>query len=381
MRKLSFLLTIVTILLAIIGIFILYESSSYTALLNVGDKYYFVKNQMVWLVLGIVACLITARFNYRLLYKLALPMLLVTIALLFIVFIPGVGLELKGSHRWIDLGFMVLQPSELLKITLAVYLAAWLSEKEKGRLPAFLILLGGSTALVAMEPDMGTAFVVVFTAMFLYFLSGARIREFLIIGLVGLIGAGVLIKLEPYRMERLTAFHKFDPHKLEDTSYHVKQVLIAVGSGGATGVGFGNSVQKYAYVPENTTDSIFAIFAEEAGFAGSVVLLTLFFAQLTLGFLIAARAPDKFSQLLAAGIITFLGTQTLINIASQLVLMPLTGVPLPFISYGGSSLIINFVAIGIMLSIARSEYVVHHVKVKKGERKSRFRIRRPRPGR
>lgn len=381
MRKLSFLLTVVTILLAVIGIFILYESSSYTALLNIGDKYYFVKNQAMWLVLGIVACLITARFNYRLLYKLALPMLLVTIVLLFIVFIPGIGLELKGSHRWIDLGFLVLQPSELLKITLAVYLAAWLSEKEKGRLPAFLILLGGSTALVAMEPDMGTAFVVVFTAMFLYFLSGAQFRDFAIIGIVALIGAFGLIKLEPYRMERLTAFNQFDPYQLENTSYHVKQVLIAVGSGGVTGIGFGNSVQKYAYVPENTTDSIFAIFAEEAGFVGSVVLLSLFFVQLTLGFLIAARAPDKFSQFLAAGIITFLGTQTLINIASQLVLMPLTGIPLPFISYGGSSLVINFVAIGVLLSIARSEFVVKHAKVKKGERKSRFRIRRLRHGR
>jgi cell division protein FtsW len=379
MRRLAFLLTVVTILLAVIGIFILYESSSYTALLNIGDKYYFVKNQALWLVLGIAACLVTARFNYRLLYGLALPMLLVTIALLFIVFVPGVGLELKGSHRWIDLGFLVLQPSELLKITLAVYLAAWLSEKEKGRLPAFLILLGGSTALVALEPDMGTAFVVVFTAMFVYFLSGAALKDFAIIGLVALIGGLGLIKLEPYRMERLTAFHQFDPHNLNTTSYHVKQILIALGSGGVTGVGFGNSVQKYAYVPENTTDSIFAIFAEEAGFVGSVVLLSLFFIQLTLGFLIAARAPDKFSQLLAAGIITFLGTQTLINISSQLVLMPLTGIPLPFISYGGSSLIINFMAIGVLLSIARSDFIVHQVK--KGDRKFRLKLRRPKPGR
>ena len=354
MNKLSILLFGLTLLLSLIGIFILYESSSYTAFLNIGDKYYFVKNQALWLLVGIIVCLITARFNYKLLYGLALPMLLVTGILLIIVFIPGIGLELKGSNRWIDLGFFVLQPSELLKVTLTVYLAAWLSEKESKRLLAFLILLGTSTALVAMEPDMGTAFVVVFTAMFVYFLSGAALKEFVIIGLCVLLSGLALIKLEPYRVDRLTAFRSFDPYNLTTTSYHVKQILIALGSGGITGVGFGNSVQKYAYLPENTTDSIFAIFAEEAGFVGSVILMSMFFLHLMLGFLVAARAPDKFSQLLAAGIITFLGTQTLINIASQLVLMPLTGIPLPFISYGGSSLIINFASIGLLLSISRN---------------------------
>lgn len=368
MNKLGFLLAISTVILAAVGIFILYESSSYTAFLNIGDKYYFVKNQAIWAVLGIIVCVVVSRFNYRMLYGLALPMLLATVVLLVIVFIPGVGLELKGSHRWINLGFIVLQPSELLKITLTVYLAAWLSEREKGRLPAFLILLFGSAGLVAMEPDMGTAFVVIFTAIFVYFLSGAPIKHFVIVGLVILLGAIALIKLEPYRVERLTAFRSFDANNLSTTSYHVKQVLIALGSGGLTGVGFGNSIQKYAYVPENTTDSIFAIYAEESGFIGSVVLIGLFVIQLTLGFLIAANAPDKFSQLLAAGIITFLGSQTLINIASQVVLMPLTGVPLPFISYGGSSLIINFAAIGIMLSIARHAHVKHHAKAKHSRR-------------
>ncbi len=355
MSKQGFFLLILSISLSLLGIFILYESSTYTALLSVGDRYYYARNQAMWFAIGVALCIIVSKINYKQLYNLALPGLIGSLILLVLVFIPGIGLQLKGAHRWINLGFTVMQPSEILKITLTLYLAAWLSFKEKTKLFAFLLLLALSVALVIVEPDMGTAMIIASTATVVYFLSGAPIRDMILIfgGLV--ISAFALIKIAPYRAARLTSFQNFDVNDLSTASYHIKQILIALGSGGLMGVGFGNSIQKYAYLPESTTDSIFAIFAEEAGFLGSLVLLIAFVTFIFLGFYIAVRSKDLFGKLLAAGIVTFIGIQAFINIASQAVLMPLTGVPLPFISYGGSSLIINLISVGILLSISRQE--------------------------
>lgn len=353
MNRLGLSLFLTTLLLAFIGIFILYESSTYSSVLNIGDKYYFVKNQGIWVLVGIVISLIVSRIDYKNYYKIALPALIISLLLLILVFFPGIGLKLKGAHRWINLGFTVLQPSEILKVTLTIYLAAWLSIKEKGRLFAFLILLSLSAFLVVIEPDMGTAFIIAATSTIVYFLSGSSMKDMVIIFLLVVFGVFMLVKAEPYRAERLASFQNFDRKDLSTTSYHVKQILISLGSGGLSGVGFGKSIQKYAYLPENTTDSIFAIYAEEAGFVGSIVLIGVFFIQLVLGFAVAARAPDLFGRLIAAGIMCFIGIQTFINLASQVVLIPLTGIPLPFISYGGSSMIINFASIGILLNIAR----------------------------
>lgn len=352
MRKLGAALFLTTCVLAGIGVFILYESSSYTAFLNIGDKYYFVKNQSMWFVIGIVLSLIVSRIPYKIYAKFALPMLLGTFVLLIAVFLPGIGISLKGAHRWLDLGFIVMQPSELLKITFTIYLAAWFSVKEKGRLVAFLLLLGLCMFLVVIEPDLGTTTIIAATAILVYFFQGAKISEMIIIFALFAVALVGLIGLAPYRAARFAEFANLDHSDLSTTSYHVKQMLIAVGSGGITGVGFGNSVQKYAYLPENTTDSIFAIFAEEAGFIGSFMLISFFFMQLLLGYGIAAHATDAFGKILAFGITTFIGIQAVINLASQVVLFPLTGVPLPFISYGGSSMIINFISIGILVSIA-----------------------------
>lgn len=357
MTRLGVFLFSTTVLLAVIGIFILYESSTYTALLNIGDKYFFVKYQVMWVILGIILSLIMSRISYKKLYPFALPILLGTLVLLVAVFIPGIGLHLKGASRWINLGVFVLQPSELLKISLTVYLSAWLSTKENGRLLAFLLLLGVCGILVVLEPDMGTAFIVAGAATITYFMSGVPLKEMFLILLILLVGAFALVKIEPYRVSRLASFQNFDHQDLSGTSYHVKQVLIALGSGGVSGVGFGQSIQKYAYLPESTTDSIFAIFAEEAGFIGTLFIITIFAIELVLGFAVAARATDLFSRLLATGITSFIGIQAFVNLASQAVLIPLTGVPLPFISYGGSSMLINFISIGILLNIARGKGV------------------------
>ena len=355
MSKAGVLLFLTSISLSLVGVFILYESSSYSALLSIGDKYYFVKNQAVWFILGLVGCLVISRIDYRKYYNFALPALLFSIGLLVLVFMPGIGLKLYGAHRWLNLGFTVVQPSEILKITLTIYLAAWLSVKEKGRIFAFLMLLGLSVLLVVIEPDMGTGLIIAATATVVYFLSGAPIRDMMVILLIMAGGAFSLIKMAPYRVARLAAYQNLDHQDLSTTSYHVKQVLIALGAGGLFGAGLGNSIQKYAYLPESTTDSIFAIFAEEAGFIGSTALIAVFIFLILLGFYIAARAQDPFGKLLAAGIITFMAIQTFVNIASQVVLIPLTGVPLPFISYGGSSLIINLLSIGILMNISRGK--------------------------
>lgn len=221
---------------------------------------------------------------------------------------------------------------------------------------AFLLLMGLIISLVILEPDMGTAAIILAEALIVYFLAGANILHFVIVFPITVILGFILIVFEPYRAARLTAF--LNPIKsLDVSSYHVKQILIALGVGGLTGVGLGNSLQKYAYLPENTTDSIFAIIAEEIGFIGAMMLILLFIIVVWRGFLIAAKAKDTFGKLLAGGIISFLAVQTIINLGAQTALIPLTGVPLPFISYGGSALVVDLCAVGILLNISKQSYV------------------------
>jgi cell division protein FtsW len=205
--------------------------------------------------------------------------------------------------------------------------------------------------LIMLEPDMGTAGIILFEALVVYFLSGSSVHQFGFVLPVLFIGGFILIKLSPYRAARLTAFLSGD--SFNNASYHVRQILISLGMGGVTGVGLGNSVQKYAYLPENTTDSIFAIIAEELGLIGGILLIVLFIILSWRGFIIASRAKDQFGRLLAAAIISFISIQTLINLGAQTALIPLTGVPLPFISYGGSSLVVDMCSIGILLNIAK----------------------------
>lgn len=369
MNKLGLSLLLIIFILTTLGLFVLYDSSSYTAQLDLHDKYYFIKNQSVWIVLGIVAALFVSRLKELLLYNLSLPLLIGTLGALVLVFFPIIGLELNGSHRWINLGVSIFQPSELLKITLSLYLASWLSVKEKGRLMAFLILLGVASGLVLLQPDLKTSIIIAATSFIVYFVSGASVKEVAPILVIGLLGVLLVAGASPYRVKRMTAFQNFDVNNLNTTSYHTKQIVIALGSGGISGVGFGNSVQKYAYLPEHTTDSIFAIFAEETGYIGSIILISLYVALCAIGIMIAMNAKTQFGKLLATGITVFITIQALINLASQAILIPLTGVPLPFISYGGSSMLINFVAIGLLLNIAfdhkavaRKNSGLHNVK-------------------
>jgi cell division protein FtsW len=354
MSKTNVALVISVLFLTVFGLIMIYDASSYVAFRDFGDKYHYVKDQFIWMILGFALLSFFSFFDYRKLYNLALPILTVALILLILVFIPGIGVGLLGAHRWINAGVSLLQPAEFVKLGLAIYLAAWFSNKEKGRLPAFLLLMGLILGLVMLEPDMGTTAVILAEAFIIYFLSGANTLYFsLIVPAIALLGF-IFIKLSPYRTQRLDAFLNVGS-SLDSSSYHVKQILIALGAGGLTGVGLGNSLQKYAYLPESTTDSIFAIVAEELGFIGALGLILVFIFVISRCFHIAMNARDNFGKLLAGGITTFLAVQMIINLAAQTVLVPLTGIPLPFISYGGSSLIVDLAAIGILLNISKQK--------------------------
>jgi cell division protein FtsW len=288
----------------------------------------------------------------------------VALVSLILVFMPGIGAGAKGSYRWIDLQFFIFQPAELVKLILAIYLAAWFSNKEKGRFLSFALLTGAVLFLVLMEPDLGTATIILSEAGIIYFLSGGRIKHFLIsIPLLGLLWLAI-IKIEPYRASRLAGFLNVGD-SFSQIDYHLKQILIALGSGGLTGVGIGNSRQKYGYLPESMTDAIFPIIAEEIGFIGANIVILLYIILISRGFYIASRAKDNFGKLLAAGIISFIGVQIIINLGSTTLLFPLTGVPLPFISYGGSALIVDMAAIGILLNISKQATHGRHNSIKK----------------
>lgn len=353
MKRIDFPLLAVTVLLSLFGLLMIYSASSFIAFRDFADKYHYIKDQSLWLVLGFLGLTFFSIFDYRRLSFFALPILLVAMVLLILVFIPGIGVYALGANRWIDLGFFVLQPAEAVKLSLAIYLAAWFSKKEKGRFLAFCILVGGILILVMAEPDMGTASIILAEALVMYFVSGAPLWHFVSAIPAAVLVGFLLVKLAPYRVERLTTFLS-SQQSIDKSSYHVKQILIALGSGGITGLGLGNSLQKYAYVPENTTDSIFAIIAEEFGFLGSSVLIVFFMVLIGRGIQIAKNAKEPFGKLLATGIIAFLGSQAVLNLAAQTALVPLTGIPLPFISYGGSALVIDLCSIGILLNISKT---------------------------
>lgn len=336
--------------LLVFGVVMVYDASSAQALASFNDKYFFLKEQIKWIILGIAAATGGFLFDYRKLKPFAFPGLIFSIVLLLAVFLPGVGVGAYGAHRWINLGFTVVQPSEIAKLALIVYLAVWLSAKGKASMGAFLLLIGLVGGLIMLEPDMGTTLVVVGAAVSIYFLSDNPIKSLLFVVPAGLLAAVLLAIQSPYRLKRITSF--LDPNSDPlGASYHVRQALIAIGSGGILGIGLGNSRQKYSYLPEANTDSIFAIIGEEMGFIGCLGLIIVFLFLYQRMARITLKVEDPFGRLLGMGIICYLVIQTAINIGSMVAITPLTGVPLPFISYGGSALIIEMLSIGILFNI------------------------------
>ncbi|KKS94634.1 MAG: stage V sporulation protein E [Candidatus Collierbacteria bacterium GW2011_GWB1_44_6] len=350
LHKLPLYILFFGILVASLGLIAIYDASVIDAYRTFSDKFHYVKQQSTWLILGIVIALITANIPIAWLKKNAALLYGISLFLMLVVLIPGIGSSFLGARRWLVFGPVIIQPSELLKITLAIYLAKWL---ERGiEIKHFLILLGINLGLIMLQPDLGTAIIIVGMTFMIYYLSGAKILEIFYFCLILLVAISGLIFASPYRMNRVKTF--MDPTQDPlGASYHINQVLYGLGSGGLYGVGLGRSRQKYAYLPEATTDSIFVIIAEEFGFFGSTILILLLVGLLTASLKVAQSVGDKFDKLLASGISLLFIIQILVNLSSMVALIPLTGVPLPFISYGGSSLVTNFIALGLLINIAK----------------------------
>lgn len=307
---------------------------------------------------GAVLFLIAARIKYKFWSRISLALFTASLVLTGLVFLPQFGFSHGGATRWIDVGPLFFQPSEILKFALVVYLASWLSSKKRdirnfksGFLPFFGIAAAAGVPVV-LQKDIGTLSVLIAGCLTLFFLAGGKIKHFLLALLIIAIAVGSLILVEPYRINRLKVF--FNPgHDPQGASYQLSQSMLAIGSGGLFGKGFGMSVQKFKYLPEPVGDSIFAVYAEEFGFAGAVFLIGLFLFFLFRGFLIAIRAPDDFGRLAAAGIVIMIIVQSFINIAAMVGIFPVTGVPLAFVSKGGTSLMVVLIEAGVLLNISK----------------------------
>lgn len=345
-------LFILIFFLVCIGLVMVYDSSVAIALRDFKDPYRFLREQGKWVVLGLLSFGVLSWVSYTVWQKIAVPMMIATFVLLLAVFIPGLGVNALGSNRWLNLGFVVLQPAEIAKFTLSMYLSVWLTTREKGRLPAFLLLVSALVGLVVLEPDLGTGSILFGIALVLYFLSGAAIGQFLLLIPIAGIIFGMLALTSPYRLKRVMTFLNPESDPL-GSSYQIRQAIISLGSGGVFGVGLGRSRQKYEYLPEANTDSIFAILGEEMGFIGAIMVIGLYAALLSRIFRIGKHASDEKAQLFVYAIGSWIGLQTMINIASMVALFPLTGVPLPLISYGGSNLVITLGALGIVHNISK----------------------------
>lgn len=332
------------------GLLMVFDASVVEAYAQFGDKFHFARRHALWVLLSLAVMGVTWLTPLSLIKKLSKPLFITAIVLLVAVLIPGIGSKVQGARRWIPLGFFNLQPSEVTKLAVAVYFSSWLTKHQ--RFEPFLGLVGLMMGLLLLEPDMGTAIVLAVFALIMYFMSGAKLKYLGGILLLGLFMGSILILSSPYRRARLTTFLSptTDP---QGKSYHIRQVVIGLGSGGWYGTGIGRSRQKYQYLPEATTDSIFAVVAEELGFLGSSVVIGVYGVLITRGFSVANRIQDQFARLLSLSVVTWITIQTLLNLSAMVVLVPLTGVPLPFVSYGGSALITMMAGVGLYLNASR----------------------------
>lgn len=348
-----------------LGLLILASVSSSYSFTRFNDTYYFLKHQLIWgLFPGLLLGYLAYRLNLDKLKKYTPILLLFTFFLMLLVLLPFIGIKAGNSARWINLGFTTFQPSELLKLTFIFYLASWLAGRKKkdnpilGKLKisqTFIAFIGIAIAVISLlvlQSDISTLGVIIIVGVIMYIVFGMTIREFITIMLMGIGGLMSLIWLAPYRIERFKVFLNPDLDPM-GMGYQLKQSLIAIGSGGLFGLGLGMSFQKLGYLPQTISDSIFAIFSEETGFLGAFFLLSLFLIFAWRGFQIAKKCSDSFLKLTAIGISSWIIIQSFVNIGAMVGILPLTGIPLPFISYGGSALVIVMIGSGILLNISR----------------------------
>ncbi len=351
----------------LLGAMILSSASAMMAQVKYGDSYYLIRHQLIFGVLpGLLAGVLAYKIPLSWTRKLAPFLLLISLALLFLVFVPGVGFVAGGARRWIHLGFATIQPAEILKPVFILYLASWLASRTEknssgknskqefqNTLAAFVVVVSLIGILLLKQPDMSTFGVVALTAGVMYFLAGTPIKHSLFIVFAGLLSLTVLVWLAPYRADRLISWLSPESDPL-GKGYQSGQALIVVGSGGIFGQGFGASSQKYTFLPELIGDSIFAPYAHELGFVGSAALIGIFAIFAWRGFAIVRRSRNKFESLAAAGITFWITIQAIINIAAAARMVPLSGIPLPFISYGGTAMIVELAAVGLLLNISRA---------------------------
>ncbi|HLU21993.1 stage V sporulation protein E [Lederbergia graminis] len=354
----DFILILATFLLLSIGLIMVYSASAVAANYHFSDSFFFAKRQLLFAGVGIIAMFVIMYVDYWVIKKWVKPILIICFILLIAVLIPGVGMTRNGSTSWIGVGAFSIQPSEFMKLAMIAFLAKFLSENQryittvkKGLLPS-LSLVFIAFGLIMLQPDLGTGTVMVGTCILMIFTAGARILHFAVLGLVGVAGFVGLVISAPYRIARITSF--LDPWQDPlGSGFQIIQSLYAIGPGGLFGLGLGESRQKFFYLPEPQTDFIFAVIAEELGFIGGSVILLLFALLLWRGIRVALGAPDLFGSFLAVGIISMIAIQVMINIGVVIGLMPVTGITLPFLSYGGSSLTLMLMAVGILLNISR----------------------------
>ena len=359
--KPDYILLSVVAILILLGIVILASVSATLSQEKFGSPtFYLFRHILVGLVPGILLGFLAFKIPLSFLKKWTPALFLINLFLMVLVFIPKIGITLGGSSRWINLGITSFQPSELLKITFILYLAFWLSAKtEKTKdskfptLIAFLVIIGLVSLLLIFQPDISTLGIIVGCAILMYFLAGTPFKHSLLILATSLAGLAVLIRIAPYRLDRFLVFIKPDIDPM-GISYQIKQALIVVGSGGILGTGLGTSILRFRFLPQSMSDSIFAIFSEEAGFIGGLILISLFLIFAWRGFAIAKKIQNKFYRLTALGITSWIVLQTFINIGSMVGILPLTGIPLPFISYGGSAIVAELIGVGILLNISKN---------------------------
>lgn len=354
----SLVLFAVTAALTLVGLVMVLSASFVQAARNYGSSWYVFNRQLLWTAVGVAVMVALARIDYRRLRKLAVPLLLLTVVLLVLVLIPGVGITSGGSTRWLGVGNLRLQPSELAKFSLVLFAADLLTRRagqvdDHGATTRPVLMVAGALAvLMLLQPDLGTSILVLGVALAMLFIAGTRLHLIAVLALTGTAAAVVLARLAPYRWARVTGF--LDPWAdVGNTGYQAAQGLVALGSGQVTGTGLGASRAKWGFLPAAHTDFIFAIIGEELGLVGSLSVVALFAVLAVVLVRTAARAPDRFGTLLVGGIAAWLVGQTIVNVGSVIGLLPITGMPLPFVSAGGSSLVVALAAVGVAHNVCR----------------------------
>jgi cell division protein FtsW len=354
----TLLLTIITLLVA--GGFLIFSSASLGLMARGGANFSSVASSqfMFGVIGGAIALFLASNIHYRHFRKYAFYIFLLSLLVTLAVFIPGLGMTHAGATRWLDLGFTTVQPSEFLKLGFVIYLATWLSgvhnkvDNWKYGLFPFIGIVGVVGIVMLLQPDTDTFLIMAFSGMAMFLSSGARWRDIGIIMLGGILVLAVVAMGRPYIMDRFTTFLDPGADPL-GSGYQIQQSLIAVGSGGIAGRGFGQSIQKFEYLPEPIGDSIFAVYAEEFGFIGTTLLIIAFVILTLRGYKIATEASDIFGTLLVVGFMTIIIVQAFLNIAAMVGLVPLSGLPLPFISHGGTALMATLASLGIILNVSK----------------------------